>query len=104
MSKMDLSFARSCLFAVMVTPDSRVSDSEKWPTTGTFRERDSKGKYSEEGRPPPREMMPGLERNLAACFRELPFRIRASWLMKSFEWVSSLAQFLVIEVTHDPTV
>jgi hypothetical protein len=32
----------------------------------------SKGKYSEEGRPPPKDIIPGVARNLAACLRELP--------------------------------
>jgi hypothetical protein len=43
----------------------------------------SKGKYSDEGRPPPREMMPGFFRYLAAALRELPLREEASMFRRS---------------------
>jgi hypothetical protein len=48
----------------------------------------SKGKYSAEGRPPPREMMPGILRYLAAALRELPLREEASMFRRSFILVS----------------
>lgn len=71
---MDLLFTRSCLPAVRTTPDSLVSASEKWPTAGTLMDSSSKGKYSLEGMPPPRVMIPGVPRYLAAFLRELPIR------------------------------
>ncbi|KAH6120606.1 hypothetical protein HBI69_073510 [Parastagonospora nodorum] len=58
------------LAALMSTPDSFVSASEKWPTWGTLIDSSSNGKYSLDGRPPPSDMRPGVARNFAASFRE----------------------------------
>jgi hypothetical protein len=48
----------------------------------------SKGKYSAEGRPPPREMMPGFLRYFAAALRELPLREEASMFRRSGIWLA----------------
>jgi hypothetical protein len=63
---------------VIVTPESLVSASEKWPIWGTFMDNSANGKYSLDGKPPPSEISPGVARNFAASLSELPFRIRAS--------------------------
>lgn len=72
---------------------------------GTLRESSSKGKYSEDGRPPPRDMRPGVLRNFAAFFRELPLRIWASWEMISTKGLLSIYRYVSeTETTHDPIV
>jgi hypothetical protein len=61
----------------------------------------SKGKYSDEGRPPPREMMPGFLRYLAAALRELPLREEASMFRRSAVWLA-VVQVAFGTGTHDP--
>jgi hypothetical protein len=51
------------------SPDRRVSASEKCGGVGIWSVREEMGKYSGQGRPPPREMRPGVLRCLAACLR-----------------------------------
>ena len=87
---MDFPSARSCLPAVRVTPDTFVSASEKWPTSGTLTDSSSKGKYSLEGIPPPSDIRPGVARYLAASFNELPLRMTASWVR-----ISDTGQFCI---------
>jgi hypothetical protein len=64
----------------------------------------SNGKYSLDGRPPPREMRPGVARNFAASFKELPLRSSASWLMMSTlkRWWCSLKNASHVESTYGP--
>ncbi len=52
--------------------------SEKSGGVGMCRVREERGKYSGQGRPPPREMRPGVLRCLAACLREQGRRRRDS--------------------------
>ena len=58
----------------------RVVCSEKLGGVGICRVREETGKYSGQGRPPPREMRPGVLRCLAACLREQGRRRRDSWV------------------------
>lgn len=54
----------------------------------------SKGKYSDEGRPPPSEMIPGFLRYLAAALSELPLRDEDSMFKRSIfdqSWSRRLA-------------
>jgi hypothetical protein len=68
----------SCFPAVIVVPETRVSSSEKPGALGTLILSSWNGKFSLDGNPPPNEIMPGLDRYLAAPFREDGFRAFAS--------------------------
>ncbi len=60
--------------------EERVVWEEKSEGVGICRVKEERGKYSGQGRPPPREMRPGVLRCLAACLREQGRRRRDSWV------------------------
>ena len=83
MSYADIPACMSCFPAVIVMPFSRVSFSEKWPTRGTFQDISSNGKFSDDGRPPPSDMRPGLLKYFAAALMEEGFRFALSSFRRS---------------------
>ena len=62
----------SCFPDCTTTPESLVSGSEKYGGWGTLTERFSKGKTVLEGRPPPRDMRPGVLISCDAAFKLEP--------------------------------
>jgi len=85
MSYADVPACMSCFPAVIVMPFSLVSVSEKCPTCGTLKDISSNGKYSDDGRPPPSDMRPGLLKYFAAALIEEGFRFALSSFRRSVQ-------------------